>query len=819
MPRRNIAKPDERFVQVAVMAALRQPLVYRVPEGLEVRAGQRVQVPLGSRKAIGIVLDRAAKLAPGIAMRDILRALDSEPVLSPELLTLGLWIAEYYLAPAGEVFSAMLPLRREKRRGKYLHLTDAGRQQLSSLRQRLLTEEQASPEARLLSYIDSHPGAALPGVSRKFVAEDPALLTPLIKAGWVVISEEERPRERRAVFQVKLASGPVPERPVKLSPVAARIVAALQSAGPAADHRELLKAARGGLEHLRKLEEKGVVNLQEGAAPESEPEVVSIRPPLTAAQQAVLADLSARLAGRKFEVSLLHGITGSGKTEVYLHLIDRCLAGGRTALVLVPEIALTPAARAQFRARLGGRVAMLHSGMGEAERHDEWWRVRRGEATVAIGTRSAVFAPLENLGLIIVDEEHDTSYKQMETPRYHGRDAAVVRGRLAQALVVLGSATPSLESYWNARENKYHLCVLPERVGGRPLAKVEVIDMREEFRRTHSQVPISRRLQEEIERQIASRRQTIILLNRRGYSWFLLCRSCGESQRCVNCSISLTYHKREHKLMCHYCGYSTAVPSLCPACGSEYLQYVGEGTEKIEQKFAEVFPTARVERLDRDAARRAGHFQRVLGEFREGKIDILVGTQIIAKGHDFPGVTLVGIVSADQALCLPDFRAAERTFQLLTQAAGRAGRGAEPGRVLVQSFYPDHYAVRFAAEQNYGEFYQKEIRFRRMMHYPPITALANVIAQDVKLEKAATTAKLLGDFLAEAEARANDLKVLGPGPAPLARLEGRFRIQFLLKCQSRASLNSLLQRLAAHAEEQGVPPRAYVIDMDPVNIM
>ena len=464
MPRRDIAKPDERYVEVAVMAALRQPLVYRVPEGLEVRTGQRVQVPLANRKVIGIVLDRAAKLAPGIKIRDILRALDREPVLSPELLTLGLWIAEYYLAPVGEVFSAMLPLRHEQRRGKYLHLTEAGREQLAALGRRLLTEEQSSPEARFLGYLETNPGAAFAGVKKKIPADTPDLLTQLVKAGWVVVSDEERTRARRAIYQVKLAGGPMPERAIKLSPAAARIVAALQSAGPAADHRELLKATQGGLEHLRKLEEKGLVSLQESSLGAADEEIVSAPPALTSAQQAALADLSQRLEGRKFEVSLLHGITGSGKTEVYLHLIEHCLAGGRTALALVPEIALTPAARALFRARLGWRVALLHSGMSEAERHDEWWRVRRGAATVAIGTRSAVFAPLENLGLIIVDEEHDSSYKQMETPRYHGRDAAVVRGRLSQALVVLGSATPSLESYWNAREKKYHLCTLPERV-------------------------------------------------------------------------------------------------------------------------------------------------------------------------------------------------------------------------------------------------------------------------------------------------------------------------------------------------------------------
>jgi primosomal protein N' (replication factor Y) len=487
--------------------------------------------------------------------------------------------------------------------------------------------------------------------------------------------------------------------------------------------------------------------------------------------------------------------------------------------MLVPEIALTPAMQSLFFSRFGEQVALLHSGLTERERDDAWWQVRRGEAKVVLGTRSAVFAPLANLGVVIVDEEHDSSYKQDETPRYHGRDVAVVRAQLAGAVVLLGSATPSLESYWNAREGKYHLAKLEERVGGRKLAGVEIVDMRQEFRETHTQVPISRRLKQEIEAQLRASAQTMLLLNRRGYSWFLLCRSCGQTQRCVNCSVSLTYHRREHRLICHYCGYSTAVPSLCPVCGSEYLYYVGEGTEKLEQKFAELFPGARVARLDRDVARRRSEFLRVLADFREGKIDILVGTQLIAKGHDFPGVTLVGVVSADIGLGLPDFRAAERTFQLVTQVAGRAGRGDAPGRVLVQTFFPDHYAIRLAADQNYDGFFSKEMGFRRMMHYPPVTALANVVAQHEKLERAAQVAKEMGEFFSKVEGQFPGIKILGPGPAPLARVEQRYRIQFLLKSASRATLHTLLRRLASHCAQSGIQPREAMIDVDPVNIM
>ena len=484
--------------------------------------------------------------------------------------------------------------------------------------------------------------------------------------------------------------------------------------------------------------------------------------------------------------------------------------------MLVPEIALTPSAQAQVTERFGAQVALLHSALSENERHAEWWRIRRGDARVVLGTRSAVFAPLSNLGLIVIDEEHDASYKQEETPRYNGRDVALVRARLAGALAVLGSATPSLESFWNAREGKYRLASLRERVEGRRMAEVEIVDMRQEFRETHTQAPVSRHLQLEIEAQLAARHQTMILLNRRGYSWFLLCRSCGQAERCVNCSISLTYHRREHRLICHYCGYSAPVPARCPNCTSEHLQYVGEGTEKVEKKFAELFPGARVARLDRDVARRHGQYQRILTAFRDGEIDILVGTQLISKGHDFPGVTLVGVVSADTGLGMPDFRSAERTFQLLTQAAGRAGRGVSPGRVLVQTFFPDHYAIRLAAAQDYTAFYEKELAFRRAMHYPPFSAMANVLVRSEKKEAALRMSTELGRLMMPPPER---LRVMGPAEAPVPRLHNEYRYQFLIKAASRKVLNELLQRVRSFAAEHKWGATALMIDVDPLTLM
>ncbi len=881
MPRN---KHPKNLVNVAVMAAIRGPLTYSVPESMQVRAGQRVLVPLATRKLMGVALEPLARMAPGVKVRDVVRVVDPEPILSPELLTLGLWMAGYYLVPVGEVFRAMMPLRAELRRTRWLQITEKGRKRLEELTASLLEESRGGEEAGLLSYVAeagapvAHSGPAhaapaegranrahnrrkrdgtsaglgrfanrpyseLSGVSleaarRKFTS--PGLIDLAIAGGWIGAFEIER--ERRKVLAVRLADsassavvqGPIPERPLRLSPVAQRIVETLRQQGPVSDHRELIKSARASFAHLQKLSEAGWLEItpqsskfetrkselgledaEDGGAVSAE----SALRELTAGQATAMGELASRLAKGEFGVVLLHGITASGKTEVYLRLIAQCLERGRTALLLVPEIALTPGVQAQFQARFGHRVAVLHSGLGEAERDEEWRRAWHGEARVVLGTRSAVFAPLPDLGLVIVDEEHESSYKQEETPRYHGRDVAVVRARLSKALVVLGSATPSLESYWNAQQGKYGLATLEERVRGRPLATVEIVNMREEFRQTFTKIPISRRLKAEIEAQLAGGAQTMILLNRRGYSWFLLCRACGQTQRCVNCSISLTYHRREHRLICHYCGYSAAVPSRCPECHSEYLYYVGEGTEKIEDKLAELFPGARVARLDRDIARRAGQYQRLLSDFRQGKIDILVGTQLIAKGHDFPGVTLVGVVSADHGLALPDFRAAERTFQLLTQAAGRAGRGDAPGRVLVQTFYPEHYAIRLAADQNYSGFFSKEMRFRHMMHYPPVTALANVIAQDTTLERAARVANEIGRFFAAAVGESRSMKILGPTPAPLAKLKGRFRIQFLLKANSRAQLNAVLRRLVDHCEQERISPRSVVIDVDPASIM
>ena len=517
-----------------------------------------------------------------------------------------------------------------------------------------------------------------------------------------------------------------------------------------------------------------------------------------------------------FRTFLLEGVTGSGKTEVYLKSIDACLAFGRSALLLVPEIALTPAVAGQFFHRFGDRVAILHSAFLDAERAEQWRRIRAGLATVVVGTRSGVFAPVRNLGLVVIDEEHDQSYKQQESPRYNGRDVAIVRAREAGAVVVLGSATPSLETRYNAERGKYTRVQLPERIERRPMPDVEVIDMRQEFLETRKQATFSRRLVESVTERLERGEQTMLLLNRRGFSSFVACRACGERLQCVNCAVTLTYHRRDRRMLCHYCDYAEKVPSVCPKCGSEYLHFIGTGSEKVEEELHRDFPTARIARMDRDTVSGKRHFETILHGFREGDFDILVGTQMIAKGHDIPNVTLVGVVSADVGLGLPDFRAAERTFQLLTQAAGRAGRGDLPGIVLIQTINPEHYAVRFASEQNYEGFYQKEIQFRKLMRYPPFSALANVLVRSQKQEDALAMSAELGRKLDPAP---EGIKVLGPAEAPVPKLKSEFRYQLLLKAADRKRLNETLRELRHFAQEQKWNQTALVIDVDPLTLL
>jgi primosomal protein N' (replication factor Y) len=572
---------------------------------------------------------------------------------------------------------------------------------------------------------------------------------------------------------------------------------------------------------LATLVKRGLVEITEEPAeftvsrtkPRSAPFAFELNP----AQQSALTRLREGVDARKFSGMLLHGVTGSGKTAVYLAGMRAVLDAGRSAILLVPEIGLTPAVAADLHQIFGDEVAILHSALSDKERAEQWHRIKRGDARMVVGTRSAVFAPVADLALIIVDEEQDSSYKQEETPRYHARDIAVMRAKMANAVVVLGSATPSLETYFNAKKNKYALVELPDRVEQRPLPEVEIIDMRLEFQETGHEQVISRKLAAEIKDRLERKEQVMVLLNRRGYSPVVLCRTCGKKLECKNCAISLTHHKREHKMVCHYCGYMAPVPKVCVHCGSEYVYFLGTGSEKLEELLHGMFPQARIARLDRDTVRGHEDFERTLNALNEGELDLLVGTQMIAKGHDIHGVTLVGVVGADVALGLPDFRAAERTFQLLTQVAGRAGRGQTPGKVILQTYFQDHYAVQYAAHHDFVGFYEKELQFRSWMHYPPYSALANVIVRSDKLDDALQWSGTLGKWFDST--RHEGVRVLGPAAAPILRLKRDYRYHFVLKSPSREKLNTTLRAMLAHATQQKIPRTQVIVDVDALWLM
>jgi primosomal protein N' (replication factor Y) (superfamily II helicase) len=549
-----------------------------------------------------------------------------------------------------------------------------------------------------------------------------------------------------------------------------------------------------------------------------EAEPVDAQRRLTLEQESALNRLLDLARTRTFKAALLHGVTGSGKTEVYLRLSAAVRDSRRRVLMLVPEIALTPQVAALFRQTFHDRVAIQHSGLSDGERHDQWQRIRRGEVDVVVGTRSAVFTPLRDLGLVIVDEEHDNSYKQEESPRYNGRDVAIVRAQRAGALVVLGSATPSMESYFNAMSGRYERIVLEKRILDRPLPAVAIVDMREEYAAEGPDVILSRALRDGIAARIERHEQAIVLLNRRGFATAVFCRQCSGTIDCPNCSVSLVVHGEgaARRARCHYCNYSARVPAACPTCKAPYLEQMGFGTERVEAQVKKQCPDARVARLDRDSVRRKGALTALLASFRAGEIDVLVGTQMIAKGHDFPRVTLVGVVSADVGLGMADFRASERTFQLLTQVSGRAGRGETAGEAIVQTIYPTHYSIQLACRQDYRAFYEHEMHFRKAMRYPPTVSIINAVVRARTFTAAMDDATSIVGQLRAQDPQLTHYRVLGPAPAPLGKLRGEYRAQLLIKGSNRRRMReALLGVLGARPELA----RRTTVDVDPLSVL
>ena len=749
-------------VAVAVPVPSLPALSYRVPDRMAVPpVGGRVRVPLGSRVVTGCVVNApdagagsgAGSPPPPAELKDLLESLDPEPYLPRDVIELALWVAEYYACGPGESLAAAMPP---------LALTASG-------------PDGGFRRERFVRLTTAGRDALVAGSAGRL-----------------------GPRQRAALHRLAGSAGGLGAARLREDGVTAATVASLR--------------ARGLVTLDTRRVERDPFAAGERGNGEPVPAVGTGREP-TAEQRDALEALSVLAGEGVFRVALLHGVTGSGKTEVYLRLAREVVTAGRRVLVLVPEIALTPAVTDTFRQAFGERVAIQHSGLSPGARHDQWHRIRRGQVDVVVGTRSAVFAPLDGLGLVVVDEEHDTSYKQEESPRYHARSVAIMRARAAGALVVLGSATPSLETFHHARRGRYRCVAMTERVHRRPLPEVRIVDMRAEMASEPGEAAISRTLAEALESTLARGEQALILLNRRGFAAAVLCRQCGRTFECPNCSVSLTLHRGAGRVRCHYCNYSAARPSTCAHCAGPYLESVGFGTERIEAELAGLLPEAAVARLDRDAARRRGAGQSLLARFRAGEIDVLVGTQMIAKGHDFPNVTLVGVVSADVGLQVADFRAAERTFQLLTQVAGRAGRGERPGTAIVQSFHPEHYSIAHACRQAYGPFFDEEMRYRTALHYPPVVSMVNAIVRGRSPAAAMQDAARIAGRLRAAR---SSFEVLGPAVAPISRLRGQHRAQIFLKGVNRPAMRAALRATLEANPDLG---RRVTIDVDPVSLL
>ena len=813
-----------RVVSVAVPVPALPLLSYSVPEALPLpQVGARVLVPLGSRLVTGCVVTRTADPAV-TTLKSLVDVFDPEPMLPAAVVDLALWVSEYYACGPGEAVAAAMPPRAWVVSERHAQITEAG---LTALGKRpgaarhtvleLLADGSARPVTQLGRLVAARRGRMARGARGLH-----ALLGAMARDGLVTL--DQALKGTASAFKT-----------IRVARITAHGLALAEGgASLGVRQREALEILRGtpdgvavpaltrrGIsgDTVRRLTEKGGLTLRREVI-ERDPwptETLAIADSengsdrvLTADQVTAVNALMPAARSGTFSVALLHGVTGSGKTEVYRQLARATLESKRQALILVPEIALTPAVTTSFRQAFGARVAVQHSGLSVGARHDQWHRIRRGDIDVVVGTRSAVFAPLPSVGLIVVDEEHDASYKQEESPRYHGRDVAIMRAKRCSALVVLGSATPSLESYRHATTGRYRLLTLPRRVRSRPLPTVRIVDMREELAADGPDVVLSRPLIAALDARLTRGEQALVLLNRRGFATAVFCRQCGRSLECPHCSVSLTFHRSAGQARCHYCGYARARPTSCPECAGAYLEQIGFGTERLEAEILQRWPDARVARLDRDTTRRTGAAARLLGRFGSGALDVLVGTQMVAKGHDFPRVTLVGVVSADVGLGLADYRAAERTFQLLTQVAGRAGRGDVEGEAIVQTLHPDHYSIRHACNQAYEPFYAEEMRFRHAMRYPPAVSLVSAVVRGTHYRN---TMQEATGLVARIQGRPSRFRVLGPAPAPIGRLRGEYRVQLFLKGPHRREMReAVLAALDGRAELH----RRVVVDVDPL---
>ncbi len=820
------------FIEVVVNLPLTKLFHYRVPEHLKssVEVGKRVLVPLGKRKVTGYVVGVAQK--PEVSeIKDVLDVLDDQPLFTLKLLSFYKWVSDYYFSPLGWVVKTALPGNLSMESRQVISPTEEGKRYLAlkdnSPAMKLLKEASNRKEITVRSLLKSYRGEGFYAVlnrlekmgliKREF--KQVRTLVKVKKEKWIKMDEEGY-HFLQSPDHLSSLKKRAPKQAALLSFLGEKERVPLQ--GIKKEFGDCDRAIRG-------LEEKGLVALEYREVyrdPLRGEEVISEDiPQLSSQQKKIMKKIKEGIASESYTPFLLYGVTGSGKTEIYLKSIEEVLRQGKEALVLVPEISLTPQLVNRFRARFGDTIVLLHSRLSPGERYDGWRRIRKGMVKIVIGARSAIFAPFSRIGIIIVDEEHDTSYKQEEKLRYHARDLALVRAKIEGAVVILGSATPSLESYYNSKIGKLTLLSLSERVGGKSLPKVEVVDMREENSSQKGRnKELSRRLKEALSERLNHGQQSLLFLNRRGFAPFVTCWECGYVFGCPNCSVSLIHHQKGKNLKCHYCGYTIATPDYCPQCGGMRVQLLGWGTERLEEEVKELFPGAQVARMDRDTTGGKEGHKKVLKRFIDSKEGILIGTQMIAKGHDIPRVTLVGVVSADLTLNFPDFRSSERTFQLITQVAGRAGRGDIPGEVIVQTLHPYHYSIKASQEQAFSQFYQEEIKFRKELNYPPFSRLINFKMEGNSKSKTAAFAQKVGTLahtLCDKKSRyRRDIEILGPSASPWEKIKGKYRFQMLIKGSPLTSLRSfashLLNQVPIMLRRDGVK---FYVDVDPVSLL
>ena len=806
----------KEIVEVAIGLPVFKTFHYRIPEKMKgsLQVGMRVLVPFKGRKVTGFSIDLLEQPPKGVEekLREVEDLLDEAPLIDPQMLRFCRWIADYYLYPLGEVVKTGLPPGLHLKSELILSLTQNGMESL--------TQGGLEPiKEKVFKEIGRCGKVSLKKILKLFLGEvSRSQLFSWKRKGLLNIDAEIEGKEVKPKFErvVQYQGG---EPPQPISKKQAEILNWIKEKGEIS-YSELSKRFKSPSKPIQSLQAKGLLSLSRREVCRD----LSVRselkpypkPEPTSDQEAILGEILKGIRSKRFSPFLIYGVTGSGKTEIYIRAIEEVLIQGQEAIVLVPEISLTPQLLSRFIDRFGENLALLHSGLGRGERYDQWRRIWKGEVKIAMGARSAIFAPFKNVGIIVVDEEHDPSYKQEEKLKYHARDVAVVRAKQAEATLLLGSATPSLESFYNAEKGKFRLLNLPERIGGKPLPRVEIVDVRKEGGL------LSEKLRAALQQNIEDKKQSLLFLNRRGFANFILCPDCGLTFKCPNCSVTLTYHLRDRSLQCHYCDYRIQAPGDCPKCQGHRLQGMGIGTERLEQEIKSLFPETQVGRMDRDTtSRRRSHLQ-ILKKLESGSIDILVGTQMIVKGHDFPNVTFVGVVSADTSLHFPDFRSSERTFQLLTQVAGRAGRGEVLGEVVIQTFNPDHYSILRAKDHDYVGFYQEEIQFRRALEYPPFSRFINfrLVGNSEKRTKGmGEEMGGIGQSLLK-KGYGKGIEILGPSPAPFAKMRGKFRWQMLAKGKSPQLLHQFAKELASRMEAplkgKGVN---LDIDVDPVFIL